>query len=259
MDPWLQTFWESVHGGLIYQAGERLNDLLSPGLVAKPQQRVIIESDGVAIGQTVPDVLVVKRPSPVPGQRETEGGVLLAEPVIVSLPVEYEQPYIEIIDTKTGGTVVTVIEIVSPSNKRPGDGRDQYLQKQAEVLASKTNLVEIDLIRGAPGVTVAHSWNAPPATEAHYHISVRRASVPLKAEVYPLSLRERLPSFRIPLRPQGQDVRLDLQAVLDHVYSKYKYAELIDYDRPPLPPLEPDDAAWAAERVKEWREKLNPK
>jgi hypothetical protein len=48
-------------------------------------------------------------------------------------------------------------------------------------------------------------------------------------------------------------VRLDLQAVVDHVYPRGKYAELIDCGRAPEPALDSDDAAWAAVRVKEWR------
>ena len=42
--------------------------------------------------------------------------------------------------------VVTVIEILSPSNKR-GQGREKYLAKRQKIFASQTNLVEINLLR----------------------------------------------------------------------------------------------------------------
>jgi hypothetical protein len=41
--------------------------------------------------------------------------------------------------------VVTVIEALSPANKRPGDGQDQYLKKQGELLR-EGEPVEIDLL-----------------------------------------------------------------------------------------------------------------
>jgi len=47
------------------------------------------------------------------------------------------------------GEVVTVIELLSPSNKCTGsEGRKAYLAKREEILSSRTNLVELDLLRG---------------------------------------------------------------------------------------------------------------
>ena len=46
-----------------------------------------------------------------------------------------------------GHKVVTVIEIVSPSNKQPGPDRRSYETKQQEVLSSDANLIELDLLR----------------------------------------------------------------------------------------------------------------
>jgi hypothetical protein len=43
--------------------------------------------------------------------------------------------------------LITLIEIVSPSNKRPGIDRRAYLRQQRDVLESDANLVEIDLLR----------------------------------------------------------------------------------------------------------------
>ncbi len=60
--------------------------------------------------------------------------------------------YIEILDRESGMRVVTVIELVSPSNKYAGPGRDKYVAKQQEVLQSDSNLVEIDLLRFGPHV-----------------------------------------------------------------------------------------------------------
>ena len=50
---------------------------------------------------------------------------------------------------RASNEVVTVIEVLSPSNKRPGsDGRKEYLEKRNQVLMSTAHLIELDLLRG---------------------------------------------------------------------------------------------------------------
>lgn len=48
---------------------------------------------------------------------------------------EVNERYLEIREVATG-TVVTVIEILSPKNKRAGEGRVTYERKRNQVLAS---------------------------------------------------------------------------------------------------------------------------
>ena len=49
---------------------------------------------------------------------------------------------------------MTAIEVLSPTNKTPGvHARTQYLQKQEELLNSRVNLVEIDLLRSGQHTT----------------------------------------------------------------------------------------------------------
>lgn len=258
MDPWLQSFWGNVHTTMNTYVRDALNEQLSPGLVAVTQQRVLIESSILPDRNVYPDVHVVEYPrSPrkAMGGPDAAGGVAtLDEPVLVKISDDpFEQPYIEIIDARSGGRVVTVIELVSPSNKRAGEGRDLYLQKQSETVASEANLVEIDLTRGHRGVTLAWRHSASAALETAYHACAGRATHPHGLEVYPIGLRQRLPSIRIPLRPEEADVRLDLQRVLDETYRRGRLAELIDYARPPEPPLDEPDTRWAAEWVSGWR------
>jgi len=70
-----------------------------------------------------------------------------------------------------------------------------------------------------------------------------------RRELYVLPLRQRLPSLPIPLRPTDQPARLDLQALVDQVYTSGRYDDL-DYSAELDPPLTPEDAAWAATLVK---------
>ncbi len=160
------------------------------------------------------------------------------------------QGFIEIIDIKSGRRVVTVIEILSPSNKIPGPGRDLYLKKQNELRAGSVSLVEIDLLRSGNRVMCAPFELIPEGHRTPYAACVRRGWKPLEIEYYRLPLRERLPAFGIPLRETDPDAPLDLQAVVDQCYELAVYDD-IDYREDPDPPLIGDDARWADALLRE--------
>jgi hypothetical protein len=164
-------------------------------------------------------------------------------------PSKWSSPYIEIVDAKSGGRVVTVVEVVSPSNKSAGPRRRKYLQKQREVRRSQANLVETDLIRGGRPVTSARPEVIPPDGRSPYHVVARRPGRRGQLEYYPCGLRDRLPTFRLPLRADDDDLTIDLQQLVDLVYANGLYAGKLDYAQPLTPPLTPDDAAWAAARL----------
>ena len=71
-----------------------------------------------------------------------------------------------------------------------------------------------------------------------------RVDHPHRAELYPLPLREPLPTIRIPLRPNDTDILLHLQPLIDHCYQAGRY-DKIDYRQPLRPPLDEDDQRWA--------------
>jgi hypothetical protein len=45
------------------------------------------------------------------------------------------------------GQVITVIELLSPTNKLTRDDRRQYAQKRLRILGSATHFIELDLLR----------------------------------------------------------------------------------------------------------------
>ena len=71
----------------------------------------------------------------------------IAQTVVLPQFEEVRERYLEIRDAQTQA-VVTALEMLSPSNKAPGEGRDAYEAKRRQVLSTLTNLVEIDLLRG---------------------------------------------------------------------------------------------------------------
>ena len=144
--------------------------------------------------------------------------------------------YVEIRDRRAREPV-TVVELLSPANKHPGPDREQYLAKRMELPNGPVHLVEIDLLRGGPPL---------PATgrpDCSYSVLVSRAERRLDADLWPISLRERLPEIPIPVRAPDPDARLDLQAILDRIYDDAGYGEYI-YDGTPRPRLGDEDAEW---------------
>jgi hypothetical protein len=109
------------------------------------------------------------------------------------------------------------------------------------------NLVEIDLLRAGPWALSVSEQHVPAVYRVPYRICVYRARSKYLGEVYRVSLRERLPAIKVPLREADADVPLDLQALIDLCYRNVGYDHDIDYQKEPDPPLGADDARWADE------------
>lgn len=249
MDPYLEepTRWPDVHQRLITYLGDAIQPQVRPRYHARLGERLYVVQPRHTV---VPDVVLIgrgaaERPSPTGLGQLAPATVLIAdEPLILTIPpTEVREPFLEIVHT-TGGDVVTIVEVLSPANKAPGEGQRLYRQKQQEILRSSVHLVEIDLLhRGAHTIVVPEaSLSAIPPYWSL--ISVSRAPYRDRFEVYPVSLTQRLPRMRIPLKSPDPDVVVDLQAVFNACYDNGGYADFLDYRRP-LPLSLPAEAlAW---------------
>ena len=134
--------------------------------------------------------------------------------------------------------VVTIIEILSPSNKTNGEqGRSLYLQKQQEVLQSKTHLLEIDLLRaGLHSTAVPRERLLRQVSQFDYHICLHRFDKFQDFFVYPFNITQPLPTILVPLLPGDGDVRLDLQAVFRRTYEAGPYSREINYQEDVIEP-----------------------
>jgi Protein of unknown function (DUF4058) len=139
------------------------------------------------------------------------------------------------------GEVITTIEVLSPTNKRTGIGRNTYKAKRQAVLGSRTHLVEIDLLRDGVGMDVV---GALPASD--YRILVSKSDDRPKGWLYAFDLTQPIPVIAIPLRSGEADIRLDVQELLNRVYEQARFGLSIDYSKPPEPPLREDLQDWAA-------------
>ena len=167
-------------------------------------------------------------------------------PELVTVNPEVHENYVEILDLHEGQKLVTVIELISPTNKLPGVGRDSYVQKQREVLSSDVHLVEIDLPRTGQHVAAVPEHLVRERFTYDYLVSVNRAEgYRDRFQVYPRRLADRLPRIGIPLAAGDADVRLDLPAVLNQAYEAGVYRDRLRYDAPCRPPLSDSDQAWA--------------
>jgi hypothetical protein len=240
MDPYLEhhDLWQAVHSRLIVAVA----DYLAPRL--RPRYYVDVELRTYRAGLTGltfigrPDVAVVASPRPTYRTAPIEGTARL---VTVELPVPdiVRETYLEVRTTE-GGQVITSLEILSPANKLPGEGRVQYERKRTAVLDSLTHLVEIDLLRGGLPMLMFGDGHG-----AHYRILISREWCRPRADLLLFTVRQPIPDFPLPLQRGEEEPLVPLNALLHELYDRAGYDLRLNYRGAPEPPLEGDDAAWA--------------
>lgn len=245
MDPYLENpaLWSGFHATFIVFLRSALVRALPKGYIADVEQFVWLEGEDEddRVPFAVPDAFVAT------GGKGKGGGTAVLKPTKpqteVSLPKLAKgkgRKYVKIVD-QPGNRVVTVIELLNPSNKDPGEDRDAYLFKRREYLATGTNLVELDLLRAGDRVP----FGKPKPPPADFYALVSRANLYPKAHVWAFTVRDEMPVLPIPLKPADGEIALSLRECLDRTYDDGGYANRIDYAAPPAYPLRAPDAEWA--------------
>ncbi len=242
MDPYLEdrTLWPDVHHRLISVISEFLSPKLRPAYFAQIEERVyVMEDDGERHRLIVPDVSVIELDT---FEDATGGATAVAvAPVFTATAAEIDvhEAYIEIRDAASR-VVVTVIEVLSPANKERGSsGFESYERKRNEVLRSRANFVEIDLLRD--GFRPPFSGGFP---KTEYRVHVSKPDERPNGWVWPIRLADRLPTIEIPLRTGMASVPLDLQHLIELTYERAGYDLILDYSKPPPVPLSSLQGAW---------------
>jgi hypothetical protein len=240
MNPYLEraTAWESFHPSLIVAAHLQIASQLPPEYVVRIENRVYIHEPPAErrfVGAA--DLGVVRPPG---ASAERTATIEAPARVMILDAIDVQHVRFLTIRDRDGNDLITVIELLSPTNKYAGPDREQYLSKRREILRSRAHFVEIDLLRGGPRM--------PPdeLPTCDYCAIVSRVEERPEAGVWPWRVRDPIPLLPIPLRPTDADVRLDLKAAIDLMYDGGRYGNYI-YNGPPEPRLAPDDAAWAAQ------------
>jgi hypothetical protein len=207
MDPYIERpeIWPDFHQHLVVCISRALLPLLRPRYVTLTQHRRFVDE---------------------PPWRE-----------------DRRQSYVQVIQPAAEDRAITVIEVLSPDNKRAGPARTSYLQQREEFWSRGANLVEIDLLRaGEPTVRVpADRLTALPPWD---YLAVVSRQRPAQQEMYCTSLTRRLPRIMLPLAEKEPGVVLDLQADFTRCWEEGPYPELLQYDAPPPGTLTLDEVRW---------------
>jgi hypothetical protein len=240
MNPYLEQAdcWEDFHRVFLVRVRAALIPRVGSHYIVKLEARLLLRERSAGergyVGKA--DVGVATRYTP---QSETTASSLRTAPVQLSLPAieTVEQLFLEI-QERHNRRDVTVIELLSPSNKDSSSDREIFLTKRNEILNRRTHYVEIDLLRGG------QRPSPPELPKCDYYALVSRVDDRPRLGFWPIALRERLPEIPVTLNASDPDATFDLQAVLNSTYDEAGYERYI-YDSAPEPPLSPEDQSWA--------------
>jgi hypothetical protein len=247
MDPYIEAcgLWEGFHNHLVEAIYRGLAAGLPRGYTIDTAVRryvVLMESEGKTERLAKADVTVTQ-PIATRKPRKKGAGVAVAESGSVLMQAfiaeRFEETFVEIYAEGEERILVTCIEVLSPANKRRGtEGWLQYERKRQAMLLGRANFIEIDLLRGGDRMPMLTAWPDSP-----YTLLVCRAVDAPYCRVWPASFQSRLPAIPVPLLPPEPDLALDLQPLIDGIYSLGRYADRIDYTRALTPSLSEEQGA----------------
>jgi hypothetical protein len=255
MDPYLEkpSVFAGFHDQFIAYLVAAIQPLLPAPYFAKSGQRVWVE---LADRIREPDVSVAT-PATWRDEAARRGGTAVAEqvasePIVVTvervLSGEFKETFVDVFTAADGDhRLVTSIELLSPSNKNPGEQAGAlYREKQQEFLSANVNLVEIDLLRAGDHATlVPRREMLKHCKSCDYHVCIHRFEARREFLVYPIQLPQKLPIISVPLLPGAPAIPVDLQAVMNRCYDDGPYQREVNYaDSPPPPALTPERLAW---------------
>jgi len=212
MDPFLEEehLWPLFHHQLV----TCLYQILLPGLVDRYRARV------------------------------TQRHYTTEQPLFTSVVREEHHEELIEIRQRNDGRFVTMVDVVSPSNKMTEGGREAYLAKRREGKESGASLVEIDLVlQGQP--MLDYSRDGLPDWD--YAVTVTRSAQPDRFEIYTATLQKKLPRFRLPLAGDDRDTVVDLHTTFCRAFDQGSFASKIDYKRAPAVALNTEDRQWLNE------------
>ena len=261
MDPYIEAcgLWEDFHHNLISEIQGAIAAVLPDRYVVRAGERsyvVLSARNGEEEFLTQPDVGVaqltdprtVGKPAPLVTATVLEAPENRPGPITMRALVEteYREGFLEIRDVSPERKLITCIEVLSPSNKRPGTpGWLQYTRKRQAYLEGAAHFVEIDLLLNGRRMPMQDEWPDSP-----FYLLVSRKKDAPRSSVWPAHYLQPLPPIPIPLAPPDPDIMLAPQALIEAVYARSHYDRDIDYRRPLKRPLDPTETAWLEERLR---------
>ncbi len=248
MDPYIENpaIWRDFHQRFATFISVQLNPQLEPRYIAQLEPRVevgIIDGGGPRV--TLPDVGVSEAGRGTPAGAGT--AIMTPGAIELAVPLREEMTVVSVrIHRVEDLRLVTVIEILSPINKRAGNNaRDEYIAKRADILESGVHLVEIDLLRRGE-----HMPLLPTSPDSAYLVMLSRADTRPRCEVWPLDMMDPLPVVPVPLRIPDPDAALNLAEAFAICYETGAYHLSIDYGELPPGPLSEEQQKWIGQNIK---------
>jgi hypothetical protein len=245
VDPFLeeQGYWKEFHTKFLNSIQDTLAERVPDTYEVRIEERLsLIYESGLDPKRSVwPDVALLGKSGSPPIARP-DSGIVTVEPVTLPLLMYQTEEVIEHrleIRRFPDRELVTVIELLSPSNKEPPGDR-LYLKNHFELIHQPVHLVELDFLLCSKRLPVDADLPA-----GHFYAFISRAEWRPMSDVYPWSIRDQLPSIPIPLMAPDPDIALDLAAIFATVYQRARYERSIDYTAPLSLPLSAEDRAWA--------------
>lgn len=260
MDPFIEASdWEDFHARFINGLADALVPAVRPEYSVRTERRLYIDQPGDEPSTYRADLAVICDVDPTAAKEVRQSSVDYqnalpssnsenansADTTIVPVemflpgPIERLENYL-VIRQLSSGEIVTVIELLSPTNKRVGsEGRRAYLRKREEILSTRVNLIELDLLRGG-----ARLPTDQPLPAGDYFAFVCRAKRRRFASVYAWPIGHRLPIIPVPLAIDDREVSLDLQQVFCDVYDRAGYDYSLKYNVNVVPPLSAEQMKW---------------
>ena len=249
MDPYLEdpAYWSDFHRRFITYCSNAVLDGLPDGYDARIDEKIRVVIPEETGTRYYPDVAVTGGPAMGTTSAATEGATAVAAESIQMTEIEEERDvWIEVL-RRPGRELVTVIEVLSPSNK-VGDGLRDYTARRDEFLHQRVHFVEINLLVGGRRPPIASPW--PPG---EYYTLIARGDQHPKAGVIRWTIHDPLPEIPIPLVAPDPDVKIDLQHVFSRAYDEGRYRRVVNYSALPVAPLSAADKEWATERIRSAR------
>jgi hypothetical protein len=231
MNPYLEqdAIWPDFHQAFCTHLREVLVPQVRPEFFVRLEEHLYIHelpaAERLLLGRA--DVAVAHSGAPLP-LGPIAATLDIAAPLRLRIPVAADierSSFLEVRDSRDR-SLVTVIEMLSPSNKRPGPDREAFLAKRRQLLASHVHYVELDLLRGGPRMPIEE------LPDCDYCILVSRYEERPVAGTWAIRLRDALPRVPVPLRAPRSHADIDLQAVLHELYDVAGYGDFIYSGRP---------------------------
>jgi hypothetical protein len=248
MDPYLEApgLWPNVHNSLIVALRDDLASRLRPRYYVALEERIVRLNADDLVFITRSDIAVVQ-PSDSQEHPRRSPPTQAAEAITVEVPLpdDVREVYLEICTTDTD-QVITVVELLTLTNKLVDEGRQQYERKRLAIFGTLTHFIEVDLLRAGQPMAIRGVLQ-----QSGYRILVSRAPQRPKAELFAFGIQQAIPEFRLPLQSGDAEPVIALSQMLHTLYDRAGYDLRIDYTQAPPPTaLSPDDAAWLDAHLK---------